>query len=672
MGGDSYFTIWCARQGTAIPHFQTLIMLRNTSMRNFFAELKRRKVYRVAISYAVIAWLVVQIDTQVFPFFAPTWVVKLVIVLVVLGIPVALVLSWIFDFTPEGIKRTEDQPAFRPSSVPEKSIAVLPFENLSDDQQNTYLADGIQDDILSNLAKIADLKVISRTSVRQYRGVERNLREIGAALGVAHILEGTVRRAGNRLRVNAQLINARTDAHIWADTFDREITDLFVLQSDLAERIAAALRANLSPEEKASMQMHPTADLDAYDLYLRARDLFRWSGSGDPKENGDIALRLLEDALSRDPNFALAHALASRFHGELYWFGYDRTRDRLAKARTEAETALKLRPELGDARLALAYYYYFGGRHYDLALKELEFARQATPNDAEIWDAIGAIERRRNRWDEAVAYFERARQLDPRNPSVIWNLGETYTSLRRYDEADRLFAHGLQVHPNAHLFSLACATHELKQDGNPAPLEAALKNMPPDFNPGGSVTTVAVRVALMQRDPDQATKLLESSGLTELNDGGIGGIANAIDGYTFPRTWYEAWIARQRGDTDAATRAFEAARLTVEHDARICSSDDKSLCILGLIDAGLGRKKDAIAEARRATELLPISKDAFDGPIMATNLAVVYALTGETDLAIDQLEQVLRLPNGPTQGLLKAEPEWDSLRGDPRFQALIA
>jgi tetratricopeptide (TPR) repeat protein len=176
----------------------------------------------------------------------------------------------------------------------------------------------------------------------------------------------------------------------------------------------------------------------------------------------------------------------------------------------------------------------------------------------------------------------------------------------------------------------------------------------------------------MQRDPDRATKLLESSGLTELNDGGIGGIANAIDGYTFPRTWYEAWIARQRGDTDAATRAFEAARLTVEHDARICSSDDKSLCILGLIDAGLGRKKDAIAEARRATELLPISKDAFDGPIMATNLAVVYALTGETDLAIDQLEQVLRLPNGPTQGLLKAEPEWDSLRGDPRFQALIA
>src|SRR5437763_700017 len=222
-------------------------------MRNFFAELKRRKVYRVAISYAVIAWVLIQIDTQVFPFFAPTWVVKLLIVLVLLGFPVALVLSWIFDWTGEGIKRTADDGAVSPppGSGAEKSIAVLPFENLSDDQENTYLADGIQDDILSNLAKIADLKVISRTSVRQYRGGSRNLREIGAALGVAHILEGTVRRSGKRVRINTQLIDARTDAHIWADTFDREITDLFVLQSELAEQIGTALRANLSPEEKA-------------------------------------------------------------------------------------------------------------------------------------------------------------------------------------------------------------------------------------------------------------------------------------------------------------------------------------------------------------------------------------------------------------------------------------
>src|SRR5438874_8583657 len=322
--------------------------------RNFFSELKRRKVYRVVVAYAVAAWLLAQIATQVFPFFEiPNWAVRLVIVLLILGFPVALILSWAFDITPEGIKRTDEvlPQQTRSSIVPEKSIAVLPFENLSDDQQNTYFADGIQDDILSSLAKVADLKVISRTSVRQYRGVSRNLREIGATLGVAHILEGTVRRFGNRVRVNAQLINARSDAQVWGDSFDREITDLFALQSELAEKIANALRANLSAREKASIQIHPTADLDAYDLYLRARDLFRWSGAGDPRQNGEKALKLLEQALARDPQFALAHALASRFHAELYWFGYERSRTRVTKAKTEAETALRIYPDLGDAHL---------------------------------------------------------------------------------------------------------------------------------------------------------------------------------------------------------------------------------------------------------------------------------------------------------------------------------
>ncbi len=260
---------------------------------NFFAELKRRKVYRVAVAYAVVSWLLIQIATQVFPFFeVPNWSVRLVIILLALGFPVAMVLAWAFDITPQGVKRTEDLPPEHeqrpgaapfiqttPAPIPEKSIAVLPFENLSDDQQNEYFADGIQDDVLANLAKIADLKVISRTSVRQYRTGTRNLREIGQALGVAHILEGTVRRAGNRVRVNVQLINARSDTHIWADTFDRELTDLFALQSELAERITIALQANLSPHEKASLKIHSTANLEAYENYLRARDLFKWSGT---------------------------------------------------------------------------------------------------------------------------------------------------------------------------------------------------------------------------------------------------------------------------------------------------------------------------------------------------------------------------------------------------------
>src|ERR1051325_10512138 len=320
--------------------------------KRFFAELKRRKVYRVAVAYAVLAWLLIQIATQVFPFLEiPAWIVRLIIIGLALGLPVALLLSWLFDLTPAGIIRTDeiepvkDAIPVAKSPPPEKSIAVLPFENLSDDQQNTYFADGIQDDILSSLAKVADLKVISRTSVRQYRTGTRNVREIGEALGVAYVMEGTVRRDSNRVRINAQLIDARTDLHVWNDTYDREISDLFSLQTELARRIAFALRANLSPREKASLQVHPTSDLDAYDLFLRARDLFRWSGSGDPRENGERALGLLEEAVARDPRFALAHCLMSRFHGELYWFGYDRTRSRLARAKLEADTALRLQPD---------------------------------------------------------------------------------------------------------------------------------------------------------------------------------------------------------------------------------------------------------------------------------------------------------------------------------------
>jgi TolB-like protein/Flp pilus assembly protein TadD len=644
-------------------------------MGNFFAELKRRKVYRVAIAYAVVAWLLIQIATQTFPFFEiPNWTVRLVIVLLALGFPVALILSWAFDITPTGIVRTEDAvPKSKPAeAVPEKSIAVLPFENLSDDQQNTYFADGIQDDILSSLARVADLKVISRTSVRQYRGGVRNLREIGVALGVAHILEGTVRRSGNRVRVNAQLIDARNDAHVWGDSFDREITDLFALQSELAEKIANALRANLSASEKASLQIHPTADLDAYDLYLRARDLFRWSGAGDPRENGEKALKLLDQALARDPQFALAHALASRFHSELYWFGYERRRERVTKAQDEAEAALRIYPELGDGHLALAYCHYYGSHDYDRARKEIALARRATPNDAEVWDAAGAVDRREGRWEEGVVNFEKARQLDPRNTSVIWNLAETYACLRRYDEAERAFADGLLVNPHAHLFSLATAAVALRRNGDTNALRLALREIPRDFNPGGAVTTVALRLNLMTGDYSEAARLLETSNYDEFNDGGIGGPAGMLDGYAFPKEWYEALVARAQGDAERMQRQLASARRSVEEDRRQCSEDAKTRSMLGLIDAALGRKEEAVQEGQSAVDLLPISKDAYDGPLLATNLAVIYAQVGERDRAIEHLAKLVTLPNGPTPGTLRVEPEWTSLRDDPRFQKLLA
>jgi serine/threonine-protein kinase len=557
--------------------------------------------------------------------------------------------------------------------VPEKSIAVLPFENLSDDQQNTYFADGIQDDILSSLAKVADLKVISRTSVRQYRGGARNLREIGVALGVAHILEGTVRRAGDRVRVNAQLIDARTDAHVWAETFDREITDLFTLQTELAGRIAAELRANLSPREKASMQVHPTADLAAYELYLRARDLFRWSGAGDPRENGEKALLLLQEALRRDPGFALAHALASRFHGELFWFGFDRTQARLEMAKAEAETALRLRPALGEARLALAYYHYYGGREYQRAREELALALEATPNDAEVWDGAAAVHRRQGLWQEAVVNFEKARQLDPRNAAVLWNLAETYACLGRYEEARRGFAEGLNVNPQAYLFPLAMASVDLKRDGDLTALSSALARIPSDFDPGGAVTTVALRLSLMRHDYAEAMRLLDAVAFKQLNDGGIGGTAASLDGYGFPKSWYRGLALEGQGDSAGAKRFFEEARQAIESDAKTCgcAQDAKTYSMLGLIAAALGRGEEARKQGERSVQLLPISQDAYDGPVLATNLAVIYARLGDPDRAIDQLRTLRGVPNGPTPGTLRVEPEWDVLRSHAGFQELL-
>jgi TolB-like protein/Flp pilus assembly protein TadD len=660
---------------------------KRVNVRNFFAELKRRKVYRVAVAYAVVSWLLIQIATQIFPFFEiPMWTVRLVIALLVLGFPVALLLAWAFDLTPEGIKRTDDldesqlhassgvPKLIRATPVappPEKSIAVLPFDNFSDDVQNAYFADGIQDDILSSLAKVADLKVTSRTSVRQYKAGTRNLREIGEALGVAYILEGSVRRESNRVRINAQLIDARTDQHVWNDTYDREITDLFELQSELARRITFALRANLSPREKAGLQIHSTADMAAYELFLRARDLFRWSGTGDPRENGECALGLLKDALERDPHFALAHCLVSRVHGELYWFGYDRSRARLTQAKIATDNALRLQPDLGDARLALAYYYYFGYRDYELARTELAIAQQATPNDAEVWDAAGAIDRRQGRWEDAVANFEKARQLDPRNSSVLWNLAETYACVGRYEEAGRIFAEGLAVNPDAHFFSLAQAAIDLRTRGETASLRVALRNIPKDFDPGGAVTTVALRLSLMDGDYAEGARLLGALRSEKYNDSGIGGPAAIFDGYTIPRTWYEGLIARGRGEMDAAERAFATAQRLVEADLAQWRDDAKATAMLGLLQAMRGQKEEAMRAGRRAVELLPISKDAYDGPLMATKLAVIYAQVGEGDRAIELLADLVKSPNGPTPGTLRVEPEWEPLRGDPRFEKLV-
>jgi TolB-like protein/Flp pilus assembly protein TadD len=654
---------------------------RGEAARRFFVELKRRKVYRVAAAYVVVGWLLIQVTTQVFPFFGiPSWVVRLIVVLLGLGFPAALVLAWAFDLTPAGLIRTEELesagqtraslPKMR--AAPEKSIAVLPFENLSDDRENAFFADGVHDDILSSLARIADLKVISRTSVQQYKTGVRNLREIGEVLGVAHVLEGTVRRAGNRVRVNAQLIDARTDDHIWADSFDRELTDLFAIQSELAERIVKALRANLSPVEKAGLQVAPTTSLEAHELYLRARDLFHWSGIGDPRENGEKALPLIAKALALDPQFALAYCLASRVHAELYWFGYDKSPARLTMAKEAAHSALRIRPEIGEAHLALAFYHYYAARDYETAVQQLTLAQRAIPNDAEVSGALGIIDRRRGRWEESILHLERARQLDPRNTSTLWNLIETYIFLRRYEEADRVISEALEVSPEAHLLALARADQALRAHGDPTRLRIALGSLPAGFDPGGAVTTIAVRVALMERDYDEADRWLSASSQIKFNNIGLAGLAGALDDYTVSRSWYKGLIARGRGLTSEAAHAFGKAREVVLADLAQSPDDPKTLAMLGLIQAMLGQAAEAISAGQRAVQLLPISDDALDGPLLTANLSVIYARLGERERALIELERIVRLPGGPTPGTLRIEPEWDSLRDDPRFQKLLA
>jgi TolB-like protein len=650
-------------------------------VKSFFAELKRRKVHRFAIAYAVASWLLIQIATQVFPFFEiPNWAVRLVVLMLVLGFPIALILSWIFDLTPQGIRRTEERSgslaplpagAGATRNIPEKSIAVLPFENLSDDKENDYFAAGVHDDILSSLAKVADLKVISRTSVQQFKSGTRNLREIGVALGVAHILEGTARRAGNRIRVNAQLIDARSDDHLWGETFDREITDLFALQSELAQRITQALRANLSAREKTNLQTHPTRDILAYELFLRARELFHWAGSGYSYDKGADALRLIDEAIKRDPQFALAYALASRLHSELFWFGYDKTTARLEKAKEAADAALKLQPDLGEAHLAKAFYYYYGFRQYDVAQKHVTAAVHAIPNDADVLNTAGAIARREGRWDAAVSTLEQARDRDPRNLSVLWSLFESYLALHEYAKAEGTVDDALSVLPTADFFVLARSAIALFRDGDTAPLRSALRKIPRRFDPGGATSTIALRLSLMAHDVEEADRVLAACTHEKLDDNGLSGVAGALDGYTVPKSWYVGLIAQGRGNESSARAAFEQAKRAVRDDLVQSPNDAKTLAMLALIHAAVGEKNEALGAAARAGELLPIAKDSFDGPILATTLAAVSAKLGEKDSAIRHLESLVGIPNGPTPGTLRVEPEWDSLRDDPRFKKLV-
>jgi TolB-like protein/Tfp pilus assembly protein PilF len=662
-------------------------------MSGFFEEVKRRKVYRVAAAYIIAAGGIIQLASAAFPAWElPNWALRLVIVLLLIGFPIALILGWAFDVTPQGIKTT---PTFTPkaklrrnllvlvaagvlvSSIAgfflllphasahkvDKSIAVLPFENLSDEKENAYFADGIQDDVLTNLSKIGELKVISRTSVMPYRGKASNVREIGKALGVATILEGSVRRIGNRVRVNVQLINADTDEHIWAEDYDRDLTDVFAIQTDLAQKIVGQLQAKLSPGEKEQIQRKPTENGEAYLAFVQAHNLSCAFEDFDKLKQSE---QLYERAIELDPNFALALAWSSQLQSWLV-HTFDRTLERREKARSLAERALQLQPDLPEAHLALGYSYYYGDNNYDAALKEFQIAQRGLPNESDAYLAVGAIQRRQGKWAESTANIEKAVSLNPKDSWPLQNLASNYQMLRNYDAANKTIDRALALDPTAYGPLEVKSKLAIAEKGDFSVAEKAfeaVKSVPMTKEQKLKTAGARLDVFLLERKYkeglQEAEKLPDDQLVTAFHEGAVGG------------KYYYIGFARQALQDDAGARAaFLKAKSAVEEGLKQSPDAADTHIQLARVLAYLGEKDSALAEAQRATELLPESKDAFGGPEITEGVAQVHAILGDNDRAIEILDGLLSRPSAITVQVLNVNPIWDPLRGDPRFQALL-
>jgi len=669
---------------------------------SFFAELKRRNVYKVAVAYIVAGWALAQGIAQVLPVFdTPNWLIRLLVVLIILGLPVALAMAWAFESTPEGIKRTEDADAMpagaagakrawiyvaivggllsiglffvgRYTAVPKqnagssaKSIAVLPFENLSADKQNTYFADGVQDQILTNLAKVSELKVISHTSARQYKsGIQRNLREIGHQLGVAYIVEGSVQRAGDRLRINAQLIDARTDTHIWAETYDRTAADLFAIQSELAESIVAQLKAKLSPKQKAEIEERPTQDLVAFDLYLQAKRIVdSYLIAEDVRAALLKALQSLDEAIKRDEKFVAAYCYAARANDLLYFFDLDPTQDRILLAETAVNAALRLRPDSAEAHFAMGDFLFRCHRDYDRALEELAIARPGLPNSTPLFILSGYINRRRNHWPEAERDFSTAVALDPRNPNAYNLLADTYVLQRRFPEAVQTYDRVIDAGERTPLVQFRQTSAIFYRTGNSKPLREVLTKSP-DMDVAGGQTPVRMMFALLDGNYAEAKRILADSPRADFQD---------ID-YTFyyPKAWFEALVARDNGDYAGALAAFRSARAILTQRLVVKPEHARTIAVLAQVDAGLGQKELALQEAQHAIDLMPISEDIYDGGLVLEGLAQVYTWSDEHDRAIDLLQELVAMPSYINYARLKFHPLWKPLRGNTQFEQIVA
>jgi TolB-like protein/Tfp pilus assembly protein PilF len=550
------------------------------------------------------------------------------------------------------------------TTAPQKSIAVLPFENFSRQEKDSFLAEALQDDILTALSQVAQLKVISRTSVNTYpAGAKRNLLEIGQALGVAHLLQGKVERMDEKINVTVELLDSRDGAREWIEKRNRDLSDIFAIEQEIAQQITTYLQIQVSPKEKAAMDARPTKDLDAYALYVPAKSLIATiSFNAHINEQLRQAVELLDQAIARDPNFFLAYCQLSIAHNYLYFFGLDHTPARLALANSALEALIRLRPDAGETHFARANFLYRCHLDYEGARAEMARAQHALPNNAEIFELTGYIDRRQNLWSESARSLQKALDLDPRNFFMLQQIATSYQEFRQFNAMAAALDRALALVPRDLDARVTRALVDLEWKADTRPLHKMIDTIlveTPDS--AGDLADQWLYLALCERDRDAAqlavASIPKNGTSTDLN---------------FPRAWSEAIAARARGDAEVAQKAFRAARVEMEQTVREQPDYAAALCVLGLIDAGLGHKDEAIREGRRAVELLPITKDSIDGAELMKYLALIYTWCGEKDLAIDQIAATMRIPSGLSYGNLKLHPNWDALRGDSRFEKIVA
>jgi TolB-like protein/Flp pilus assembly protein TadD len=674
---------------------------------NFFAELKRRNVYRAAIAYGVVAWFLTQLTTQVFPLFEiPSSAMRFVVIALVVGFPIAMLLAWLYEFTPEGIVRTEDlhpaqarsiqratgrildfiiigvlllviammivgrRPLYRQTGESiSKSIAVLPFDNLSRDPDNAYFADGIQDEILTKLAGIGDLKVISRSSTAKYKSKPEDLKTVAKELGVATVLQGSVQRAGDKVRINVQLVDAHVDTHLWAKSYDRDLKDVFTVESEVAQEIADTLRAKLSPSQSNALAAAPTRDTEAYDLFLKGEYEQHQAESALSAEPFDRAQTLYGQALARDPNFALAYARLA--YSELYrhWYISNLTSADLAAVKFNIDRALALAPALPDAHLALAVFYYWGFRDYDPALRELDRTVEFQPNNANAWAFYAWIYRRRGEWEKSLAAAGRAAELDPRDPSIPADIGLTYVTLRRWSDAEHLLTRALALDPHNTQAVRFLARTYIGNTGDIRRARRAFEGAPaesklPVASVWGSITVMV--------DERVYLDVLEKH------------FADALKAWDTPSSntpearlrQLEARVGIQvlAGQSAAANSECEQTRALLEARLAARPEDRNSLTALAWAYVCLGRNADALRVAQQAADSLPIQKDALGGPSFLAGLAQIEAHTSHFEDAVKILRRLLTIPAGDFVSVarLKIDPVWDPIRNDPGFQKLIS